>query len=186
MKVKSILCRMFYMTIANRLPSSYNRILGNACKIIRGICVRGFIVHAGENINIQRKVKISSKVSIGDDSGIGMNSVISGPLTIGDKVMIGEEFRVITRNHRIDRTDIPMQEQGFTEEKEVVVGNDVWIGHRVMLMPGAHVGNGCVIAAGAVVSGTIPDYAIAGGVPAKVIRYRKNCDPAKQQKKTDT
>jgi chloramphenicol O-acetyltransferase type B len=60
----------------------------------------------------------------------------------------------------------------FEEQQETTIGNDVWIGARVFVRDGVRIGNGAVIAAGAVVTGDIPDYAIVGGVPAKVIRYR--------------
>lgn len=56
----------------------------------------------------------------------------------------------------------------------VVIGDDVWIGTRVIILPGVKIGNGVIIAAGAVVTKDIPDYAVAGGVPAKVIKYRNN------------
>ena len=65
-----------------------------------------------------------------------------------------------------------MCEQGFQEERPVVIGSDVWIGHRVMILPGSRIEDGAIIGAGAVVSGTIPAYSIAGGVPARVIRER--------------
>ena len=54
----------------------------------------------------------------------------------------------------------------------VAIGNDVWIGDRVVILPGVHIGNGCIIGAGAVVTKDIPDNAIAAGVPARVIRFR--------------
>ena len=56
--------------------------------------------------------------------------------------------------------------------KKVVVGNDVWIGARVMVVGGVTIGNGAVIAAGAVVTKDVPPYAMVGGVPAKIIKYR--------------
>ena len=86
--------------------------------------------------------------------------------------MMGTDVTVITRNHRHDRTDIPMMEQGFEEEQPVVIGNDVWIGDRVVILPGVHIGSGSIIGAGAVVTKDIPDNAIAAGVPARVIRFR--------------
>lgn len=78
--------------------------------------------------------------------------------------MMGTDVVIITRNHAFDRTDIPMMHQGFEEERPVVIGNDVWIGDRV------------IIAAGAVVTHDVPPYAIVGGVPAKVIRMRNRSD----------
>lgn len=60
----------------------------------------------------------------------------------------------------------------FDEYKEIRIGNDVWIGTRVLIMGGVKIGNGAVVAAGAVVTKDVPPYAIVGGVPAKIIKYR--------------
>ncbi len=60
----------------------------------------------------------------------------------------------------------------FAVEPPCFIGNDVWLGSRVMIMDGVSVGDGAIIAAGAVVTKVVPPYATAGGVPAKVIRYR--------------
>lgn len=65
-----------------------------------------------------------------------------------------------------------MGQQGM-RVSEVIIGNDVWIGMRVIIMPGIKVGNGVVIGAGAVVTKDVPDYAIVGGVPARIIKFRK-------------
>lgn len=95
-----------------------------------------------------------------------------GPLRIGDNVMMGSDVTILTQTHNIDRTDIPMGWQGM-RESEVVIGNDVWIGMRVVIMPGVEIGNGSVIGAGAIVTKDVPDYAIVGGVPAQVIKFRR-------------
>ena len=60
----------------------------------------------------------------------------------------------------------------FEERKEVIIGNDVWIGSRVFIRDGITIGNGAIVGAGSVVVKDVPDYAIVGGVPAKVIRFR--------------
>lgn len=86
--------------------------------------------------------------------------------------MMGPEVTILTHTHNIERTDIPMRQQG-TIVKEVIIGNDVWIGMRSIIMPGVKIGNGAVIGAGAVVTKDVPDNAIVGGVPSKIIRYRK-------------
>ena len=88
--------------------------------------------------------------------------------------MMGPECIIYTANHSFKRIDIPMCEQGFDEIKPVKVGNDVWIGGRVTILPGVNIGDGVVIGAGAVVTKDIPKYAIVGGVPAKIIGYRTN------------
>ncbi len=86
--------------------------------------------------------------------------------------MMGPEVMIFTSNHRFDRIDIPMICQEREEPKKVVIGDDVWIGARVIILSGVRVGNGVVIGAGSVVTHDVPDYAVVCGVPAKVIRYR--------------
>lgn len=86
--------------------------------------------------------------------------------------MIGRELVTIPRNHKIDRIDIPMIEQGYTKATHIVIEDDVWIGDRVTILPGVHIHTHSVVAAGAVVTKDVPEYAIVGGVPAKVIRFR--------------
>lgn len=101
-----------------------------------------------------------------------MNSFVNGPLKIGDNVMMGPDVTILTHTHVTDRVDIPMSEQGY-RVAEVVIGNDVWIGMRVVIMPGVRIGNGAIVGAGAIVTKDVPNYAIVGGVPAKIIKYRK-------------
>lgn len=66
----------------------------------------------------------------------------------------------------------PYEDSALRKNEPVVIGNDVWIGANVCIMPGVHIGDGAVVAAGAVVSKDVAPYAIVGGVPAKMIRYR--------------
>ena len=111
-------------------------------------------------------------ISIGSGSGLGVNCSVHGPLRIGDNVMMGPEVTILTHTHNIERTGIPMGQQGM-RVAEVVVGNDVWIGMRVVIMPGVKVGNGAVIGSCAVVTKDVPDFAVVGGVSAKIIKYRR-------------
>src|ERR1041385_1660369 len=62
--------------------------------------------------------------------------------------------------------------QKFEEFQPIRIGNDVWIGARVVVLDGAEIGDGAIVAAGSVVAGKIPPYAVVGGIPARVIRYR--------------
>lgn len=64
------------------------------------------------------------------------------------------------------------KKQTFDEYEDIYIGNDVWIGSSVKIMPGVKIGNGAVVGAGAIVTKDVPPYAIVGGVPAKIIRYR--------------
>jgi virginiamycin A acetyltransferase len=94
-----------------------------------------------------------------------------GNVTLEDDVLIGSHVSVMNggAQHGIDRLDVPVREQPGKWPR-VTVGRDTWIGDRAVVM--ADVGKHCVIAAGAVVVSPIPDYAIAVGVPARVVRYR--------------
>ena len=153
------------------MPCSYSGVkIGQT--MLRRFCGKLMLAHCGKKVNIERNALFSKKVSLGDYSGIGVNAKIYGSCVIGDHVMMGEDCTVITRNHKHDRTDIPMMEQGFQAEKTVYIGNDVWIGDRVILLPGVHIGDGCIIGAGAVVTHDVPPYSIAAGVPARVIKSR--------------
>ena len=64
----------------------------------------------------------------------------------------------------------------FVASEQTVIGNDVWIGYRAIIRGGVKVGNGAIIGAGAMVTKDVPAYAIVGGVPAKIIRYRYSQD----------
>lgn len=172
-KIKRKIGALLYYAVAKHLPPSYSGIrLGQTA--LRRFCGRLMLAHCGKQVNIEHNAYFSPKVSLGDRSGIGVNAKIHGACTIGNQVMMGENCTIITRNHRFDRTDIPMMDQGFEDERPVSIGSDVWIGDNVTILPGVHIGDGCVIGAGAVVTRDIPPYTIAAGVPARVIRNRKD------------
>lgn len=86
---------------------------------------------------------------------------------------MGPECVIYTQNHKHSNIDIPMIDQGFEEIRPVHIMDDVWIGSRVIILPGVTIGKGCIIAAGSVVTKSIPDYSIVGGVPGKVIKSRR-------------
>lgn len=171
MKIRKLLSRLVYEAIAKHLPASTS-FAGGGIRRFRALIVRGFISSCGKNVNIERGAKISSSLRIGDRSGIGVDCVCAGSVTIGNDVMMAPECVILTRNHAFDRIDIPMGEQGVQQEKPVFIGNDVWIGRRVIILPGVHIGNGVIIGAGAVVTKDVPDYAVVAGNPARIIKYR--------------
>jgi virginiamycin A acetyltransferase len=98
-----------------------------------------------------------------------------GAVTLQDDVLLGSNVSVINggQQHGIERLDIPIREQPGRWPR-VTIGRDSWIGDRAVVL--ADVGQHCVIGAGSVVTGPIPDYAIAVGVPARVTRYRGGAD----------
>lgn len=98
-----------------------------------------------------------------------------GDVTLEDDVLIGSHVSVMngTGQHGIDRLDVPIREQPGVWPR-ITIGADTWIGDRAIVM--ADVGKHCVIGAGAVVSKPIPDYAIAIGSPARVVRFRNHSE----------
>lgn len=88
--------------------------------------------------------------------------------------VLEKDDEVIINN--ISYTVKDLKEKLKPKKANIVIGNDVWIGMNVTVLPGVKIGNGVTILAGAVVSDDIPDYAIAGGVPAKVIKFKHNQD----------
>ena len=172
-KARQVLGLIIYNTMAKHLPVSYAKCAGRFAKAMRALCARLILEQCGKNVNIEKGADFALDVKIGNNSGIGKNSIIGARTEIGNDVMMGEACHIYTRNHKTDRLDIPMCRQGFEEYKPVIIGNDVWIGARVTILPGVKIGNGVIVGAGAVVTGKIPDYAVVGGVPARVIKYRK-------------
>ena len=81
--------------------------------------------HVGEAVNWGKNVLISADFVIGDFSGVGDNARIPKGVTIGNDVMIGRDLKIFTKNHKSDRTDIPMRLKGFTEISSLVIENDV-------------------------------------------------------------
>ena len=170
-----IIALIIYKLILSHLPNSE---LGNwislAIRKLRGSVGKILFDHCGSHVNIEKGADFGTGkgISIGNYSGIGVNCKVRGPLTIGEYVMMGPNVNILTHSHHFDRTDIPMCKQGGYFDG-VTIGNDVWIGMNTLILPGVHIGNGVIIGAGAVVTKDVPDYAVVGGVPAKVIKYRK-------------
>ena len=163
----------FYYLIARRLPVS-NIPTGRLFRSLRVFCVRRMVDHAGDQLHVQRGAYLGTGrgIRIGNSSSIGIDCELHGPLCIGSNVMIGSEVIIHTRNHRSDALDVPIGEQGYTESQEVVIEDNVWIGTRVIILPGVRIGEGSIVGAGAVVSKSFPAYSVIAGNPAQVVRSR--------------
>ena len=121
-------------------------------------------------------------VSLGDRPCL---SATRSKIVIGNHVMFGPEVVIQGGNHRTDvvgrfMESITDAEKRPEDDRDVIVGDDVWIGARAIILHGVTIDRGAVVAAGAVVTKDVPPYAIVGGVPARVIRYR--WDPATIQR----
>lgn len=167
---KNKLLYILYKITASWLPETRHFPLGGR---YRAFLTSLIIKKSGNCINIERGAEFTPDLKIGDHSGIGVNCKIYGPVEIGNNVLMGPEVIVYTVSHYFENANILIREQGYKELQPVHIGNDVWIGRRVMILPGVSIGNGVVIGAGAVVTKDIPDYAVVGGVPSKIIKWRK-------------
>jgi len=129
----------------------------------------------GENVWIAKTFNCDNgkKIHIGNNFTGNYNLTILDirEVLIGDNVMIGPNTLIITVNHPLT----PMgRRQHLGIAKPVHIGNDVWIGGNVTILPGVTIGNNVIVAAGAVVTKDIPDNTLVAGVPAKEIRKLKN------------
>ncbi|RWX78453.1 acyltransferase [Neorhizobium lilium] len=118
-----------------------------------------------------------ANIVIGDHFSLNPYSILygGGGLTIGNNVRIAAHTTVIPANHSFDALDVPIRLQRSTAIG-ISIGNDVWIGANCVILDGAKIADGCVIAAGSVVRGETEPYGIYAGVPAKRIRFRGQSD----------
>lgn len=132
----------------------------------------------GEDVIVSRNCVIQGKtgpVKIGNKTDIGCNAILSsgGGIEIGNSVLIAGNCYIGGGRYISDRTDIAMMEQGLYTKGPVIIGDDVWLGAGAIVLDGVRIGKGCIVGAGAVVTKDLPDYAIAAGIPAKVIKTRQ-------------
>lgn len=172
-QIRKIIGLLLYNCLAKHLPQSYSIINLGGGKL-RAFCGKLILNKCGKKVNIEHGAVFSSRVELGDYSGIGINSNLGGTVIIGKDVMMGPECKIYTINHRFNDIDKPMRLQGFQEERPVFIGDDVWIGGKVIILPGVHIGNHCIIGAGSVVTKDVPEWAIVAGNPARIKKYRKD------------
>jgi len=91
-------------------------------------------------------------------------------IVIEDDVMMGCGVHIYINNHRFDRLDIPLIDQGYYPDEAVILKKGCWIGANAILLPGVTIGENSVVGAGSVVTKSIPDGVVAAGIPAKVIK----------------
>lgn len=173
--VKALIALVIYYGIAQFLPGSYSMFFGKASKWIRYQLVKRIFARCGNNVNIERRANFGSGhgIIIGDNSGLGNQCCIPSNTVIGNNVMMGPNCYILPYNHRFERTDIPMCEQGFMEKKQTIIEDDVWIGRNVTMTPGRHIATGSIIGACCVLTKDFPEYSIIGGNPSRLIKSRK-------------
>jgi maltose O-acetyltransferase len=166
---------IFYYAFAQRLPASFRyQFLGKFGKLCRRAACKRIFCSIGKGINVEQGANFYTgwEIEIGDNSSLGINCIVPFDLKVGKDVMMGPDVIIIGENHQFSSRDIPMRLQGYQHYSPVRIEDDVWIGARVIILPGITIGTGSIIGAGSVVTKDIPPYAICAGNPARVIRMR--------------
>lgn len=170
-KLKRVLIALFSCyTLRELMYSFFWHLLNHSYGIVA--------CNKGKNIKFRPNVTIlhPERVFIGDNTEIGLRCILWGgketsTLKIGKNVMIGPSVKLIAFDHGMKVSDIPMIYQDSID-KDIVIGDNVWIGANVVVTAGCKIGSGVVIAAGSIVTKDIPNNVICGGVPAKIIKVR--------------
>lgn len=138
----------------------------------------------GEGCRANHYSKVTKKTYIHDHANFnGMRIMGAGRVEIGRYFHSGTECKILTASHNYEGEEIPYD--GTDMIGDVRIGDFVWIGDRVMILPGVTIGEGAIIQAGAVVVRSVPPCAIAGGNPAAVFKYRdkEHFDRLKREKR---
>ena len=114
---------------------------------------------------------VRGDIELGENVSVNPYACLSGKVTVGNGARIASHVSIVGFNHGFDDPDTPIYRQPLTS-LGIEIGDDVWIGANAVVLDGVKIGRGAIVAAGAVVAKDIPAMAIAGGVPARVLKYR--------------
>ncbi|MEH3033591.1 MAG: acyltransferase [Aeromicrobium erythreum] len=155
--------------LARRRAYARGRLLGEPLEMLRD----GRLV-LGEQVMLEPDVWItgSGHVSIGAGSILNVGVMVAAldRVSIGSGCMLANGCVVTDSDHVISDPDRPATWQGFTSRGPTTIGDDTWLGAHVVVTSGVSIGNRCIIGAGAVVTHDVPDWSVAVGVPARVVR----------------
>jgi len=126
---------------------------------------RGTIIRAKND----SKIIIGSCTSINENNNIRSDSSI---IQIGNNCMIAQFVSIISSGYNFDDPSVPIQKQGSSVKKDIIIGNDVWIGSGAVILPGVNIGDGVVIGAGSVVTNNVKAFSVVAGNPARIISSR--------------
>jgi len=126
-----------------------------------GLSIKGTIIGLKGNVYLKEFVNLNP----------GTRFIGKGRIEIGSYFHTGHHLTILSTEHRYKNAEaIPYDKVRIN--KDVIIKDFVWCGDRVTIMPGVTIGKGVIVAAGAIVTKDVPDYAIVGGCPAKIIKYR--------------
>lgn len=180
-KLVMFIVTVLYYGLASHLPSSYHPLSFGICSPFRAMLCRQMFKKCGANFRVNRHASfgydgasLGYDIEIGSWSAIGVRARLesSGGIIIGRGLMMGPDVIIMTRNHGHDDTTKNVAAQGYTAAP-VIIEDDVWIGTRVIILPGVRIGRLSIIGAGAVVTKDVPANSIVAGNPARVVKIRK-------------
>lgn len=142
--------------------------------LLFGVCYRW--VKKGNGVHCQWSTRFWSphrQIVLGDNVGIGRGCLFQADITIGNNVLIACNVAFLNKDdHRYDLIGQTMWDSGRGDKYDIVVSDDVWIGHGAIILSPVRIGRGAIVASGSVVVKDVPAYAIIGGNPARVIKMR--------------
>ncbi|WP_319549726.1 acyltransferase [Desulfogranum marinum] len=179
---------VFAQGVILRRPGSIR--LGTSVVISEGCILDGrsdkeeFAITIGDNVILSNNVMLSCKdgsISIGNNVGVNAQTIIqsthSCPVVIGDDTIIGQAcFIVGGGNYTLGSIDTLTREQPIADDGGVMIKENVWLGGKVTVVGGVRIGQGAVVAAGAVMTRSVPEFSVCVGVPARVVKNRRDED----------
>lgn len=170
-RLNSYITKMRFMVWGWRFESH-----GLRCGLERGVRIQGGVrIHLGDRVTLRRGtmmggngvLKIGSRTTINEDTIIGCTQSV----TIGDDCMVAPRVYILDVDHEYSSRSIPISEQGY-RTSPISIGNGVWIGAYAVILRGVTIGQGAIIGAHSVVTRDVPAFAIAAGIPARIISMR--------------
>lgn len=141
---------------------------------IRGVRWRPFLGHIGAGTRFYPNIAIYAPRGVRFGARCVVNDFVhiwgAGGVTIGDDVLIAAGCIITSQSHRVDAFAARLLYRETTANAPVVIGNNVWLGSGATILPGVTIGDNAIIAAGAVVSRSVPPAVLVAGVPARVLR----------------
>lgn len=168
---------LIYYGFAKHLPKSTSPFFGKFAQWLRYLCAKHLFAECKGYVNLEQGAYIGNGKNfyVLGECGIGKNFVCHNRIvTIHGRLLMGEDVLFQGGGHKFDNPDVPIGSEGDLPSTPLEICEDVWIGTRSIVLPGCNrIGAHSIIGAGAVVTHDVPDYAIVGGNPAKIIRMRK-------------
>lgn len=181
--LKKIYRVFFKRDVVTRLYTKSFGKFGKESVLYKPLCIRGKKdIFIGNNTTILNGARIqtyneltglNSKIVIGDNCYIGYNNTFlaGGDIVLEDGVLMASNILLSSENHSIDPENAVYYMDQPLKCASLHIGEGTWIGERVCILPGVVIGKKCVIGAGSIVTSSIPDYSVAVGSPAKVVKH---------------